>query len=295
MKSVLKKIFPKKARRKIQNLLQVERRYAKRLAATSKRVDICAAQVAHNFHLAGHPPLAGKVCLEIGSGWILSHALVFHLLGAERVIATDIARHAYPGYLYPALHESVIHMIRDMLSPFDDHARIRERLDRILAIRRFDWDALRGLGIEYRAPIDFAEERLNEPVDFIYSNSVMEHVPCDRIRPVLENLMAGLNPGGTMIHCIHLEDHKNFVQNPFDFFSVPTEEYPAALETSRGNRIRSSGWRTHFDGLSGSRSTFYYEYSRMNKPLPQQIDPALCYKNEADLRVSHIGVYTCKD
>lgn len=56
-----------------------ELRVARRLAATSKRIDICAAQIAHLLHLSSHGPVENMVCLEVGSGWVLSHALVFHL------------------------------------------------------------------------------------------------------------------------------------------------------------------------------------------------------------------------
>ena len=56
---------------------------ARHLAATSKRLDMCAAQIAHVLHLAGRPTIAGSVCLELGAGWVLSHSLVLHLLGAR--------------------------------------------------------------------------------------------------------------------------------------------------------------------------------------------------------------------
>src|ERR1700737_4243665 len=72
------------------------RRLARNLARTSKRLDICAADVAHIFHLTGCPSMVGKTCLEIGSGWVLTHSIALHLLGAKRVIATDVAPIALP-------------------------------------------------------------------------------------------------------------------------------------------------------------------------------------------------------
>ena len=83
---------------------------ARKLASTDKRLDVCAAQVAHVLHLSGFSgklPLRGKVCLELGSGWVLSHALVFHLLEAKRVLATDTQAMAYPpcvASIAPQLH-----------------------------------------------------------------------------------------------------------------------------------------------------------------------------------------------
>ena len=61
-----------------------ERTHARELARTSKRIDICAAQLAHVLHIADRPTLVNKTCLEIGAGWVLSHSIVMHLLGAKR-------------------------------------------------------------------------------------------------------------------------------------------------------------------------------------------------------------------
>lgn len=294
MKQVLRRIIPKTLKDKIRYSPQYGRFKAKKLASTSKRIDICSAQFAHGFHLSNHSSLSGKVCLEIGSGWVLSHAIVCHLLGAKKVIATDIFPHAHPQVLYEAIHESVISIIRDILSPFEEHPLIRSRLDNLLSIRRFDFNVLKGLGIEYIAPLDFANDRLNLPVDFVFSNSVLEHVPCIDVPLVLRNIIADLSPGGTMIHYIHLEDHKDIPGDPFRFLSIPSDEYSPSLQSSRGNRIRKSGWQGYFSALDNTNSKFIYEWIRRDRELPTQIDPSIHYKDEADLRISHIGVYTRK-
>src|SRR5688500_6756824 len=63
--------------------------HARRLARSTKRLDLCAAQFAQSLHLAGDVRLEGARCLELGAGWVLTHALVCHLLGAERIVAVD--------------------------------------------------------------------------------------------------------------------------------------------------------------------------------------------------------------
>lgn len=265
------------------------------MASSSKRIDICAAQFAHVFHLAKHPPLEGKVCAEVGAGWVLSHALVCYLLGAKKVIATDIRPNAYPECIPFALKEAIAYIPRDVLAPFSDHSLIRERYNRLLSVTRFSFDILKeDFGIEYLSPINFASEKLNAPVDFIYSSSVLEHVPHEDVSVLLENLGDSLNPGGTMIHCIHMEDHKDINGNPFEFLKIPGAEYPRNLQSNRGNRIRASEWRNLFDNLKGYESDFIYNYSRLDKPLPESIDASIRYIDEADLRLSHIGVYTRK-
>ena len=294
MTNLINRIIPKDLKSKIKSSQKYQGMQAKKLASTSKRVDICAAQFAHSLHLSKHPSLSGKVCLEIGAGWVLSHAIVCHLLGAKKVIVTDIFPHAYPQSLYIALHESIVSIIRDILSPFEEHSLIRSRLDYLLTIRQFDFNVLKSLGIEYIAPINIADEQLNIEVDFIYSNSVLEHVPCDDVPLLLKNMVAELKSGGSMIHRVHLEDHKNISGDPFGFLSISSDKYYRSVQSSRGNRIRKSGWQEIFKNLEEICSEFVYEWVRQDKSLPNIIDHSIKYKDEIDLKTSHIGIYSKK-
>src|ERR1700730_8100818 len=105
-----RRLLPKRLRTAVRTSVPWKRlqhrRLARNLARTSKRLDICAADVAHVFHLTGCPSMVGKTCLEIGSGWVLTHSIALHLLGAKRVIATDIAPIALPKTLKPAVREA---------------------------------------------------------------------------------------------------------------------------------------------------------------------------------------------
>jgi len=267
----------------------------RKLSSTSKRLDICSAQLAHILHLSNCGPLAGKVCLEIGSGWVLSHALVLYLLGAKKVITTDVACQAFPQFLIYAVRESIPSIVRDILSPFEDHELLRSRLNELISIDHFDFDVLQQLGISYVAPIDFAKENLDTQVDFIYSNSVLEHVPVDDAALMTRNLAKILSHGGHMLHCIHLEDHKNIYNAPFEFLSIPSEKYPEPLQASRGNRLRKSNWAKIFNGLEDTSSELIYEWVRNDKDLPEYIDQSISYNDEIDLRTSHIGVFSSKD
>ena len=117
-------------------------RYSSRLLAkTSKRLDICSAQFSQNHHLTSHPILEGKKCLEIGSGRVLSHALVCYLLGAKKVIAVDLNRIARPGNLSISINNSVLSIIRDQLSCLEKHEKVRERLDNLVSIKNYRYIA----------------------------------------------------------------------------------------------------------------------------------------------------------
>ncbi len=298
MIQALKRWLPESLRARVRQTKVWRRRYDRRhaleLATGSKRLDLCAAQIAHLFHLAEPPPLQGKVCLEVGCGWILTHAIVCHLLGAEKVIASDVAPMAHPSYIRTAVRRAVPYIVRDVLSPFCDHGEIRRRLDHLLSIDVFTFEILEELGIEYVGSIDLARRRLDVGVDFIYSLSVLEHVPVEDLPALLRNLTADLEPGGTMIHAIHLEDHRDIRNRPFPFLAEPASGYGRDQQTEHGNRIRRSEWRRLFDQVAGLESRFIYQFSRRDKELPDRIDPQVAHQGEADLRISHLGVYGTK-
>jgi SAM-dependent methyltransferase len=270
----------------------VSRREAETLAFSAKRLDICAAQMAHLLHASGHPGLQGRECLEIGSGRVLGYAVVCHLLGAKRVIATDLAPLAVPSALRTALHASTAYVVRDVLSPFEEHARIRQRLDRLLAVRDWSFGALRDVGIDYRAPLDLTAGPLGLEVDFAYSFSVLEHVPVRDVPAVLRHVARALRAGGAMAHAIHLEDHRDTARDPFAFLGA--DAWSEAEESERGNRLRRSRWQALFSDLDALDTRFVYEWSRPDAPLPPRIAGAVAYRDEPDLRVSHLGAYSVR-
>lgn len=275
----------------------INRMRANKLASTSKRLDLCSAQIAHVLHLSGLSgdfPVRDKICVEVGCGWVLSHTLLLYLLGAKKIIATDIQRIAYPSALYQSIHGSEISIIRDILSPFEEHNIIRVRLNKLLAIKTFSFDVLEELGIAYVAPIDLALRPLNTRIDFVFSNSVLEHVPINDVLPFLENLANNLSDEGKMIHRVHLEDHKDIVNPPFDFLSDSGLKFTRDVQSSRGNRIRRSQWSDILSQVKDMEFRFIYEWARRDKKLPIVIDPSIHYVNDEDLVISHIGILGTK-
>lgn len=262
----------------------------RRLATTTKRLDLCAAQVAHVLHLAGGFRFEGRSCVELGCGWVLTHSLVFHLLGAESVTAVDVTRQADPMAARRAVHTATASIVRDVLSPFADHERLRARLDRLLAWSDFSFAGLARLGIHYEAPVDVAQGPLGRKVDFVYSNSVLEHVPVADVDAVLTHLVADLRPDGEMLHAIHLEDHADFRSCPFAFLTIPAQSYAPLQQTLRGNRLRASAWKRRFEKLPGVDHSVLYAWKRAPELVPQPIDASIEHEGLEDLRTSHLGV-----
>jgi SAM-dependent methyltransferase len=264
--------------------------HAAALARGPRRLDLCAAQFAHLLHLSGDLSLQGARCLELGSGWVLTHALVCHLLGAARVVAVDVEALARPRSLAVAVRTASAAIIRDLLAPFSSHAEVRSRLKRLLGIRHFDHAVLEELGITYIAPIDLATTQLEQRFDLIYSLSVLEHVPTSQVSALLTSLRRHLAPNGAMLHAIHLEDHRDFANDPFAFLSIPSHAFTPAEQSDRGNRLRSSSWMEALEATPGLSHRVLWSWQRNDRPLPKMIDQAIRYRDEVDLRTSHLGV-----
>lgn len=291
LKLITKKLIPSEVKWKLQKSKVYKKISAIKLAKSSKRLDLCAAQFALVLHLAKISSLENKVCCEIGGGWVLSHALILYLLGAKKVIVTDIENNAYPPAIYSSIHNAVPSMVRDILAPFEEHSQIRERLNHLLSIKNWSFEVLQDLGIEYIAPIDWISKPKIENIDFIYSFSVLEHIPKDDVLKVIQNLSDVLNDEkGMMIHCVHLEDHKNIYNEPFEFLKEPQEIFTRELESDRGNRIRKSGWETILLKIKDIKFEFLYEWNRVDKKLPSFIDSSIQYQDDDDLKISHLAI-----
>jgi hypothetical protein len=273
----------KTMRHKVGRTRVYNRWLAGKLASSSKRLDLCSADIAEVLHLSGLSgkyPIRDKVCLELGSGWVLSHSLVLHLLGAKKVISTDVERIAYPEVLYKSLHESALYLVNDVLAPFEEHDVIKARLNELLKIKTFTFNILEKLNIRYLAPIDLVSHPLDTKIDFVYSKSVLEHVPTNDVLPLLE---------GIMIHFVHLEDHQDS-NTPFDFLSEPEEKFTRQVQTLRGNRLRKSQWSDLISQVKDMEFSLIFEWKRKDKELPVVIDNSIRYTDEEDLRTSLIGI-----
>ncbi|MEH2270202.1 MAG: hypothetical protein V7K68_17475 [Nostoc sp.] len=267
--------------------------HSRKLAVAGKRLDICANEVAIYLLQAGKDKyvLRDKICLEIGSGWLLTHSLVFYLLGAKKIYATDVYPLLQPDNIFQAVSKSVHWSILDSLSTFEDREIIHLRLKKLLSLKNLSIEVLQDLGIEYIAPIDLSQKLpTKEKIDFIFSKSVLEHVPVDDVVPLLENLVSSLSEDGFMFHLIHLLDHKNLSERPFDFFIYQQEAYSRELQSRWGNRIRGSEWKQIFSNLKHLDSKIVFEWSCKDRELPEKIDSSIQYTDEEDLRISHVGV-----
>jgi len=263
---------------------------AKRLARRARRLDLCAAQFAHLLHRMPGLSLENARCLEIGSGWVLTHTLVCYLLGAQTVTTTDILPLAQPRYLRDAVRGSDASLVREVLSPYSPYEQVRRRLSRIQSMDRFSFPSLGELGISYLAPFDIAKEPLPGMFDIIYSFDVLEHVQPQDLVVFLTNLSRSLAPTGCMVHSIHTEDHRDSKGDPFAFLSESQESYPDTTRMLRGNRLRRNEWISIFQQIPEIKFTILYEWYRHDRHVPDRIDPSVNATDDTDLRIAYLGI-----
>ena len=126
-----------------------------------------------------------------------------------------------------------------------------------------------------------------ESFDLISSLSVLEHVPPAVAPALLTNLLAMLRPGGTMVHNIHLEDHRDIDGASFAFLAADTDWTEADYD-SRGNRLRASDWVRIVAAIPGAAAARVEPLFKAGALLPADIDLAFRSYDPADLRTSRI-------
>lgn len=279
VKQHLKSKYPK-----LLSLYKPSKFRAKWWASNSKRLDLCAAQFAYMLHQIDNP-IKDRVCLELGSGWVLSHALLFYLLGAKKIYASDYIPLADLSALKIAIKSSELSIIRDILAPFEEHEILRKKLEKINSINKWTFETLEQFNISYVAPVDLTTEKRFKNIDFIFSLSVLEHISIDSLESLLHNLSTMMSATGSQFHFIHLEDHAN-LNEPFNFLVL--SNYPEQLQLERGNRIRASEWIKLFS--KNNKVEIIHAWKR-NKPLPDYIDNTIKYSDREDLKISHLGLW----
>lgn len=289
--------MPKKCRMAIKGLPGISNmlntRHARWLATNTKRLDSCLKTYAVIAKKVDGLSLEGARFLEVGAGWVLSHSLAAYVLGAREVYSTDIEKLARPQMLKHAVREAQPHIDWEPLKQLGNVDAMRQRYQTLLDIENYSFSSLEKLGIKYIAPFDLAREQMNIPLDFIFSTSVMEHVPADDIVALLSNLAADLAPGGKMFHYIHLSDHEDG-KFPFAFYTETASVYDRTLQSARGNRVRKSQWVEMLSQIEGMDFKFIREALIEDKELPDKIDPSVRYIDEKDLRTIHLDLWGVK-
>jgi hypothetical protein len=225
--------------------------------------------------------------LEIGSGKFLTNALGLYVCGCSEVISVDKYKQLLPAAMKLAMSKPVL--ARRFLSKHVSHDEFMKR-SKDISRTDYDLEKLEILGIKYRAPVDLiGAGGFHDAFDFVFSYTVLEHVPVTEIRALLKESVLALKAGGLCLHFVDLEDHYDSQNNPFGFLSEGID-WKKEEGFSRGNRLRFSTWKNLFSEHRKMDWRFPYVAVRHDMDLPSSIDSLIKYTDEEDLRTTAFAV-----
>ena len=184
-------------------------------------------------------PTAGFVALELGPGDALAGAVVAPAFGAGRTYLVDVGCFASPDVrIYKAQAQ---YCIEKGLSPPDLEGAAS--LDEVL---------LRCNATYMTEGLASLREMESESVDFIYSQSCLEHIRRAEFPETLRQMRRVLRPGGVASHSIDFKDHLQKALNNLRFSEKIWEGDMFADRGFYTNRIRPAQMLAMFEAAGFS-------------------------------------------
>jgi SAM-dependent methyltransferase len=148
-----------------------------------------------------------KVIMEIGTGWLPVLPLCFALAGARRVHSYDLYRHLLPDTAPAVLERLGAHLQQLARAAGESIADVMSR-HAFLSAASDAAGILQRAGFDYHAPVDaIRTDRPAASIDFVFSNSVLEHVAQSHVTALMAESNRVLKPGGWMLHSVNCGDH----------------------------------------------------------------------------------------
>ncbi len=218
------------------------------ISAQKKMADRILAQNNH---------IVGKTLLEIGTGHAPIVPIVFFLSGAESIITIDLNRRLDIDITRTSLKWMLENrnMLAEMYAEIVKPSLWNERFH---IIEQFWSDPdlfLSKANIQYLAPANAAKTKLSEKsIDYIFSISVLEHIPEEIICKIGIESKRILRDDGLIIHLIDLSDHfqhQDHSITKINFLRFSKKEWMqiANNEFAYCNRMRKSDYLAMFEKL----------------------------------------------
>ena len=161
---------------------------------------------------AGFSP-RGRSILEIGPGWHPVFALLYYLAGAERITLVDSQRLMDARLLTGTSTELFTKYGETIAAELG--MGMDELRSRLLPPEASTFvEKLAFYRIEYLAPADVCNDlRKGQRFDLITSIDVMEHIPPEMVKNILNECYEIMEENGRMMHLIDHCDHWSFVDS----------------------------------------------------------------------------------
>ena len=203
-----------------------------------------------------HQGVAGKSVLELGTGRFVDLPMALWLMGADKVVTTDITT-----LLRADLVNKSIAFLRERWDEY--RARFAPHCDEALMDQRYDemcrasaggfGDAdltrvLEVMGIDYRSPADATRMPMPDEIFDVYvSFVVLQHVPPEPMLAILKEARRLLKKDGRMVHFSNTSDHFSHVDSslsPINFLRWSEREWQliAGNRFMYQNRLRADDY-----------------------------------------------------
>lgn len=192
-----------------------------------------------------------KVFFEIGTGRAPLAPLSYWMMGAKKTITVDLN----PYLRNELIRESLLYISenREKIESLFGPLLIRERLEELLDFSRTPNFSTRSFldlcQIDYIAPGDAANTGLAPlSIDFHTSYNVLEHIPPEILKHILEEGNRIIGEGGLFIHRIDYSDH--FLHSDKNISAINFLQYSdGAWKWYAGNRYMYMNRLRHDDFL----------------------------------------------
>jgi len=199
----------------------------------------------------GYDP-SGKVFLEIGTGRVPLIPVAYWLMGAQKTITLDLN----PYLTEELIRESLQYIsknnegIQSLFGTLLDKQRLKALLAFVENATFSTYAFLELCRIEYIAPGDAANTFLaSRSVDFHTSYTVLEHIPPEVLRQILEEGNRIIRDNGLFVHRIDYSDHFSHGDNnisAINFLQYSDDEW----KRYAGNRYMYMNRLRHDDFIS---------------------------------------------
>ena len=261
---------------------------ANRDARGKCRIDNASEIFCNYLDAAGISSLEDMNCLEIGTGYVGTNAIIMWLLGAKLVVTIDINKILAPLALKSAVVsvESAL-LFSKLKGNVKSEEELKVRVDSLYAWAKTDSVDHSEFFI-YLSPFDLLINKFPQKFNFLTSVSTLEHIPKSITDQFLKKMAEALENSGVGLHFVDLTDHLDHHGDPLGFLSKDVDNYSDDSDAdSRGNRIRASEWVKMFSE-SGMVADIVMSTSASHRLLPENLSRPFDEMNKEDLLVTSI-------
>ncbi len=224
---------------------------------TIRRANKCIDNLGFLREWGEFGPETLDTVLEMGTGWHAIDPIVFHLLGAKRIVTVDHWRHLTGGVVREQIEWMNIHFSELDLDGWVDRDVAHRRLTALREVGKgSDLDGLlERMNCRYVIVPSSRLDRIGlgpEEVSFFYSESVLQRVPTRDLEVSLNYLGRHLLKLGGVFFIrtdqkdIHAQEHVDTSRWPFEFlkYSDRTFALMSSEKLNFQNRLRESDFVT---------------------------------------------------